>query len=107
MESILLATRAAHIAPGQCLCACTKLVFALSHGVEHNLMTYQAYDINGYTFYIEEKDMKSNYQNSGVRWKPTLITLRKDTTEGSRRSGSSTTLERRCRCSTSDGPRAS
>ena len=27
-------------------------------------MTYQAYDINGYTFYIE--DMKSDYQNSGV-----------------------------------------
>jgi len=43
-----------------------KLVFALSQGAEHNLMTYQAYDINGYTFYTEEKDMKSDYQNSGV-----------------------------------------
>ena len=29
-------------------------------------MTYQVYDINGYTFYTEEKDMKSDYQNSGV-----------------------------------------
>ncbi|KAK1685438.1 hypothetical protein QYE76_046286 [Lolium multiflorum] len=35
-------------------------------GAEHNLMTFQAYDINGYTFYTEEKDMKSDYQNSGV-----------------------------------------
>ena len=43
-----------------------KLVFALSQDAEHNLMTYQAYDINGYTFYTEEKDMKSDYQNSGV-----------------------------------------
>ena len=29
-------------------------------------MTYEAYNINGYTFYTEEKDMKSDYQNSGV-----------------------------------------
>ena len=29
-------------------------------------MTYQAYDINGYTFYTEEKDKNSEYQNSGV-----------------------------------------
>ena len=43
-----------------------KLIFALSQGAEHNLMTFQAYDINGYTFYTEEKDMKSDYQNSGV-----------------------------------------
>ena len=38
----------------------------MSQGAEHNLMTYEAYDINGYTFYTEEKDMKSDYQNSGV-----------------------------------------
>ena len=44
-----------------------QLIFALSHGAEHNLMTYEAYDINGYTFYTEDKDMKSDgYQNSGV-----------------------------------------
>jgi hypothetical protein len=29
-------------------------------------MTYQAYDINGYTFYSEEKDSNCDYQNSGV-----------------------------------------
>ena len=44
-----------------------KLIFALSQGAEHNPMTYEAYDINGYTFYTKEKDMKSDdYQNSGV-----------------------------------------
>ena len=44
-----------------------QLIFALSQGAEHNLMTYEAYDINGYTFYTEDKDMKSDgYQNSGV-----------------------------------------
>src|SRR4051812_22305971 len=31
-----------------------------------NLVTYQAYDINDYTFYMEEKDNKCDYQNSGV-----------------------------------------
>ena len=30
-------------------------------------MTYEAYDINGYTFYNEQKDMKrDDYQNSKV-----------------------------------------
>ena len=44
-----------------------KHIFALSQGAEHNLMTYEAYDINGYTLYTENKDMKSDgYQNSGV-----------------------------------------
>ncbi|KAK1605574.1 hypothetical protein QYE76_029247 [Lolium multiflorum] len=43
-----------------------KLVLALSHGPAPNIMTYQAYDINGYTFYTEEKDKNSVYQNSGV-----------------------------------------
>ena len=36
-----------------------QLIFALSQGAEHNLMTYEAYDINGYTFYTEGKDMKA------------------------------------------------
>ena len=47
---------------------CTEetLIFALSHGPAPNLMTYQAYDINGYTFYTEAKDKNSDYQNSGV-----------------------------------------
>ena len=35
-----------------------QLIFALSRGAEHNLMTYEAYDINGYTFYTENKNMK-------------------------------------------------
>jgi hypothetical protein len=30
-------------------------------------MTYQEYDINGYTLYTEQHDKKSTYQNSGVR----------------------------------------
>jgi hypothetical protein len=29
-------------------------------------VTYQWYDINGYTFYTEQQDKKSMYQNSGV-----------------------------------------
>jgi hypothetical protein len=29
-------------------------------------VTYQGYDINGYTFYTEQHDKKSTYQNSGV-----------------------------------------
>jgi hypothetical protein len=31
-----------------------------------NTVTYQAYDINGYTLYTEQQDKKSTYQNSGV-----------------------------------------
>jgi hypothetical protein len=30
------------------------------------MRTYQAYDINGYKFYTEERDRSSEYQNSGV-----------------------------------------
>jgi hypothetical protein len=40
--------------------------FALSQGPGHNMRSYQAYDINGYRFYIEERDRSSEYQNSGV-----------------------------------------
>jgi hypothetical protein len=38
----------------------------LSQGPRHNVRTYQAYDINGYRFYFEERDRSSEYQNSGV-----------------------------------------
>ena len=31
------------------------------------ITSYQAYDINGYTFYTTAQDKKSTYQNSGVR----------------------------------------
>jgi hypothetical protein len=42
------------------------LIYALAHGPAANLVTYQAYDINGYTFYMEAKDINSDFQNSGV-----------------------------------------
>ena len=38
-----------------------KLILALSYGPAPNIMTFQAYDINGYTFYTEEKDKSSDY----------------------------------------------
>ena len=31
------------------------------------VLTYQAYDINGYTFYTKERDQETSYQNSSVR----------------------------------------
>src|SRR3954469_22835522 len=43
-----------------------RLLYALSHGPSPNLETFQAYDINGFTFYTEDKDKSSAYQNSGV-----------------------------------------
>jgi hypothetical protein len=46
-----------------------KLIFFLSQGLACNLVTYRAYDINGYTFYMEKKDKNSDYQNSGVTMK--------------------------------------
>lgn len=43
-----------------------KMILSLSYGPAPNLMTYQKYDINGYTFSTEERDKRSDYQNSGV-----------------------------------------
>ena len=43
-----------------------RLLYALAHGPSPNVATFQAYDINGFTFYTEEKDESSVYQNSGV-----------------------------------------
>ena len=43
-----------------------SLINALSVGPMCTVSTYQAYDINGYTFYTEAKDKDSDYQNSGV-----------------------------------------
>jgi hypothetical protein len=43
-----------------------KLLFVLSQGPAMNVRTYQAYDINGYTFYTEKKDHSSEHHNSGV-----------------------------------------
>jgi hypothetical protein len=39
----------------------------LAHGPIFTVVTYQRYDINGYTFYTKQQDKKSTYQNSGVR----------------------------------------
>ena len=40
----------------------------LALGPSSNVTSWQAYEINGYTFYTKEKDNKSvAYQNSGVR----------------------------------------
>jgi hypothetical protein len=38
----------------------------LACGHIFTVMTYQGYNINGYTFYTEQQDKKSMYQNSGV-----------------------------------------
>jgi hypothetical protein len=42
------------------------IILALSYGPAPRLMTYQKYNINGYTFSTEERDKRSDYQNSGV-----------------------------------------
>jgi hypothetical protein len=39
----------------------------LACGPIFTIVTYQWYNINGYTFYTEQQDKKSTYQNSGVR----------------------------------------
>jgi hypothetical protein len=38
----------------------------LVRGSIFTFVTYQGYDINGYTFYTEQQDKKNMYQNSGV-----------------------------------------
>jgi hypothetical protein len=38
----------------------------LVHDPIFTIVTYQGYNINGYTFYTEQQDKKSTYQNSGV-----------------------------------------
>jgi hypothetical protein len=43
-----------------------RMLLALSYGPAPNLMTYHAYDINGYTFYTEERDKGGDYQNSSI-----------------------------------------
>jgi hypothetical protein len=44
-----------------------KYLKKLAHGPIFTVVTYQGYDINGYTFYTEQQDKKSMHQNSGVR----------------------------------------
>jgi hypothetical protein len=38
----------------------------LARGPIFTIVTYQGYDINGYTFYTEQQDEKSTYQNNGI-----------------------------------------
>jgi hypothetical protein len=38
----------------------------LAHYPIFTIVTYQGYDINGYSFYTEQQDKKNMYQNSGV-----------------------------------------
>ena len=38
-----------------------NLIYALSVGPMCTVATYQAYDINGYTFYTEAKDKDNDY----------------------------------------------
>ena len=52
--------------PPPMTCQKDEILLALSYGFAPNLMTYQAYEINGYTFYTEERDKSSDYQNSCV-----------------------------------------
>ena len=56
------------------------------------VLTYQAYDINGYTFYTEERDQKTSYQNSSVRIECMTVNEadKRYTTEPSKRFGSLT-----------------
>jgi hypothetical protein len=39
------------------------------------VVTYQEYDINGYTFYTEQEDKKNMYQNSGVHFDAYDVTV--------------------------------
>jgi hypothetical protein len=45
----------------------SKYLQKLPRGHIFTVVTYQGYDINGYTFYTERQDNKITYQNSGVR----------------------------------------
>jgi len=51
-------------------------------------MSYQGYDINGYTFYTLAQDKKSTYQNSGVRIDVFDNNMQKAVYYGQRRYGS-------------------
>jgi hypothetical protein len=44
-----------------------RMIHLLAFGPHSSVKTWQAYDINGCTFYTKAKDSKSQCQNSGVR----------------------------------------
>jgi hypothetical protein len=44
-----------------------QTIKGLAYGPSRQVMTWQTYDINGFTFCTKSKDKKSMSQNSGVR----------------------------------------
>jgi hypothetical protein len=44
-----------------------KMIYLLAADPHSVVKSWQAYDINDFTFYIKEKDSRSQCQNSGVR----------------------------------------
>jgi hypothetical protein len=50
-----------------------ETVKMLSQEPDSNVVTFQSYDINGYTFYTEAQDRKSTYQNSGITMEATTV----------------------------------
>jgi hypothetical protein len=44
-----------------------KMIYLLPAGPHSFVKSWQAYDINGFTFYTKAKDNRSQCQNSGVR----------------------------------------
>jgi hypothetical protein len=44
-----------------------KMIYLLAAGPHSVVKSWQAYDINGFTFYTKTKDSRSQCQNSGVR----------------------------------------
>jgi hypothetical protein len=44
----------------------SEYIKKLAHSPIFTVVTYQGYNLNGYTFYTEQQDKKSMYQNSGV-----------------------------------------
>jgi hypothetical protein len=47
-------------------CQASEYLKKLAHDPIFTIVTYQVYNINGYTFYTEQQDNKSTYQTSGV-----------------------------------------
>ena len=54
----------------------------LAQGPSGTILTFQGYEINGYTFYTRAQDKKSTNQNSGVRIDATDNNGNKDTYYG-------------------------
>jgi hypothetical protein len=44
-----------------------KIIYLLAAGPHSVVKSWQAYDINGFTFYTKAKDRRNQCQNSGVR----------------------------------------